>query len=248
MNCHDAQSWLHGYLDGELDPPTTLQYEQHVRECPACAKTLAEQKALQTAMKADALYYRAPEYLRDRLRASLCKQSRSSFGRFPWRIVAAAACLIFCVGLGFLAARFTFAPSARERVAQEVASAHIRSMQAEHLVDKASSDRHEVKPWFNGRLDFSPPTPDLSKEGFSLVGGRMDYIDGKSVAALVYRRRKHIINVFIWPDSANQDAGIRREAHQSYNLFHWSRGGMNYWVVSDLDPAELNELVQRLRE
>jgi anti-sigma factor RsiW len=248
MNCHDAQSLMHGYLDGELDLGGSLQCEQHLRECSACAKAVAEQQTLQAALKADTLYYRAPENLRERLRSTLRKQGGPRAARFPWRLVAAAACVVFFMGLGFVLAQFTLAPAARERLTQEVASAHIRSLQAEHIVDVLSSDRHTVKPWFNGKLDFAPLTRDLSQHGFSLVGGRLDYINGRTVAAVVYRRREHLINVFIWPEAGNEEGEIRREALQGYQLVHWSRNGMQHWVVSDLDPGQLNELVERLRE
>jgi anti-sigma factor RsiW len=131
---------------------------------------------------------------------------------------------------------------------QEVASAHIRSLQAEHIVDKPSSDRHEVRTWFNGKLDFAPPTPDLEKEGFPLVGGRLDYLNGRPVAAVVYRCREHLINLFVWPDSGSESRDVQRETRQGYHLVHWSKAGMNYWIVSDLDPTELNKLAQRLRD
>jgi anti-sigma factor (TIGR02949 family) len=250
MDCRVAQSLLHAYLDGELDASATVEYEQHVRTCPACAQRLAEQKAVQTAMKSDALYFKAPEHLRDRLRSSLGQQRKARFANVPWRWVAAAACLLFCVGLGFLTARFTLAASRQERMTQEVASSHIRSLQVENkrLVDIPNSDRHEVKPWLSERLDFSPPVLDLAKQGFPIVGGRLDYLDGRPVAAVVYQRRKHVINVFLWPDTANQDTQPRRETRQGYHLIEWQKGGMNHWVVSDLDPTELNEFVQGLRD
>jgi anti-sigma factor RsiW len=248
MNCHDAQSLMHGYLDGELDPSVSLQYEQHVGECPACANALAEQHVIKAAMKADSLYFKAPDSLRDRLGASLKKQSRARSIRLPLRWAAVAACVALCIGLGFLLAQFTFTPSAHERLTQEVASAHIRSLQAKHVVDVPSSDRHEVKPWFSGKLDFSPPTPDLDKEGFPLVGGRLDYLNGRPVAAIVYGRRQHLINLFVWPSSGTESEDIQRETRQGYHLFHWSKTGMNFWLVSDLDPTELNDLAQRLRQ
>jgi anti-sigma factor RsiW len=260
MNCHDAQSLMHGYLDGELDPSVSLQYEQHAGECPACSKALAEQKAMQVEMKADSLYFKASENLRDRVRASLKKQYGTSLHspwegqcshervRFPWTWVAVAACVVVCIGLGFLLASFAFLSSGREQLTQEVASAHIRSLQAQHVVDVPSSDNHQVKPWFNGKLDFSPPTPDLEKEGFSLVGGRLDYLNGRPVAAVVYRRRDHLINLFIWPSSRTEPGDIQQETRQGYHLIHWSKGGMDHWIVSDLGSTELNELAQRLRE
>jgi anti-sigma factor RsiW len=246
MNCHDAHAVMHGYLDGECDPSVSLQYEHHVAECPACAKAVAEQQAIQAEMKADLFYYKAPQALRDRLHASLGGQHRTRFTRFPSRWLAAAAGVAACIGLGFLLARLAFAPAMPEPLAQEIASAHIRSLQADHLVDVRSSDRHTVKPWFTGKLDFAPQVADLAQEGFPLVGGRLDYLEGRTVAALVYRRRNHDVNLFIWPASAPDPTEIRRETRQGYQLIHWSKAGMNYWLVSDLDPTELNELAERL--
>jgi anti-sigma factor RsiW len=147
-----------------------------------------------------------------------------------------------------LLTRVGLGPSREERLVQEVASSHIRSLQWKHLVDVPSSDKHVVKPWFNGKLDFSPPVPVPSTEAFPLLGGRLDYLDGRPVAALVYKRREHVINVFLWPGPANADTPPRRETRQGYQLIHWSRAGMNCWVVSDLAPGELNELAERLRE
>jgi anti-sigma factor RsiW len=246
MNCDDAQSLLHAYLDVELDPPTVLQYEQHLRECPACARTLAEQKALQTAMTAGSLYYQAPAHLHQRLRSSLQGQSRRP-QRFFWRSLVAAACLLLCAGLGFVLARVEFTSSRDDRLIQEVAASHIRSLQWKHLVDVPSSDKHVVKPWFNGKLDFPPPVVAPSTKDFPLLGGRLDYLDGRPVAALVYKRRAHFINVFLWPGPANEDTEPRRDTYRGYQLIHWSRAGMNYWIVSDLDPRELHDLAEQLR-
>jgi anti-sigma factor RsiW len=254
MNCHDALTAMHGYLDGELDLSATLGYEQHLRDCPACAKGLADQKVLQTAMKADGLYYQAPESLRERVRLALRgpgadRGERIRMNRLPLRWLAAAACLVCGAGLGILVALFALSPSRQERLAQEVMSSHIRSLQVDRsrLVDVRSSDRHEVKPWLTDRLDFSPPVTDLAKQDFTLIGGRLDYVDGRPVATLVYHRRKHVINVFVWPDPANEDSPPRHETRQGFHLIHWSGAGMTYWVVSDLALAELEELAQKLK-
>jgi anti-sigma factor RsiW len=249
MICHDAQSMMHAYLDGELQPPTMLQYEEHVRECSACSRMLAEQKELQTAMKSDALYYKAPEGLGQRLRASLRPQRVSRARRLPWTWVAVAASVVLCVSVGFLLARLRLEPSHHERVAQEVVSAHIRSLQVNkvRLVDKPSSKNHEVKPWFNEKLDFAPPVPDLEKRDFILVGGRLDYLDGRPVAALVYKRRLHFINVFLWPDPEKKDTQPRSETHLGFQLISWSAAGMKGWAVSDLNAAELEQLVRELK-
>jgi anti-sigma factor (TIGR02949 family) len=248
MNCQEAQAVLHAYLDRELDPSVSLQYEQHMRECPTCGKALAEHQAMRSALHAESLYFPAPAELRERLRSSLRpRRGRRWVGR-PWRWLAVAACMALCAGLGFLAARLLIAPTTHERLIGEVAAAHIRSLQVEHLVDVRSSDRHKVKPWFSGKLNFAPPTLDLSGDNFPLEGGRLDYLDGRLVAAVVYRRRDHPINVFVWSDPAAELRDVRHDTRQGYQLFSWSTAGMNYWVVSDLDPAELRELVQRLRE
>jgi anti-sigma factor RsiW len=246
MNCHDAQTWLHPYLDGELDANCTLQYEQHVRACPACAAILAEQKRLLTAMKTDALYYRAPDRLRERLR-TLAGEPVARRLRMRWSWVAVAACMLVCIGTGYLIAQLTDAKT--DHLNREVVSSHIRSLQAERsrLVDVRSSDRHEVKPWFNDRLDFAPAVRELGKQGFPLIGGRLDYIDGRPVAALVYQRRKHVISVFLWPSAGHVDTPVQQETRQGFHLIHFARSGMNYWIASDLERAELSELAETFR-
>jgi anti-sigma factor RsiW len=248
MSCDDVRAWLHAYLDMELDPLTSAKVDEHLRGCPACTATLAEQRAMQTIMKAEALYYKAPDHLRNRLRSALGEPAVERRARFAWHWVAAAACLVFLVGLGLFVGRWTLAPSGYERLTQEVTSAHIRSLQVEHKLDVTSSDGHKVKPWFNGKLDFAPPVPDLSDQRFILLGGRLDYLNDRPVAAVVYSRRAHVINLFAWPDPSNEDTAPRQETRHGYHLMHWSRNGLNHWVVSDLAPAELDELVQRLRE
>lgn len=247
MTCQEAQSLRDAYLDGELQAPVSLQFEEHVRACPACSQMLAEHQKLQTFMKSDALYHKAPEILRARLQAALRSQRGECWRRSPWRWLAVAACLVFCVGVGFGLAQLGLAPSQHEHRAQEVVSAHIRSLQVgkSRLVDVRSTDRHEVKPWFSDKLDFSPPVPDLTGKGFALVGGRLDYVADRPIAVIVYQRRQHLISVLIWPAPAAKER--RHEARHGFQLISWSSAGMSYWVVSDLNRDELDVFAQELK-
>ena len=151
----------------------------------------------------------------------------------------AAAAIVLLVLVPFLRG-----PSTEEMLTREVVSSHVRSLMANHLADVPSSDQHTVKPWFNGKVDFSPSVVDLASRGFPLVGGRLDYLDNRPVAALVYQRDKHLINLFIWPSSDSSDAGTKSETRQGYHVFHWTRSGMTYWAVSDVEKSQLQEFVQ----
>jgi anti-sigma factor RsiW len=236
LNCRELEGLLGAYADGELDLVRSLDVEGHVRECAACSAALERLDALHTAISSQAPYYSAPPELRRKLTARLTPKQRWTFAR-PWWAVA-AACLL--VALAF----WSVAPSgfrpASAGIDKEVVSAHVRSLLAEHLMDVPSSDRHTVKPWFAGKLDFAPEVADLSAQGFSLVGGRLDYINGRTVAALVYRRRQHTINVFTWPGGA--DESPKTEGVQGFHVVHWVKHGMAWWAVSDLAEDELKEL------
>jgi anti-sigma factor RsiW len=134
----------------------------------------------------------------------------------------------------------------QQTIATEVVSAHIRSLQAGHLMDVETSDQHTVKPWFNGKLDVSPPVIDLTAEGFTLLGGRLDYIDGEPVASVIYQRRKHVINLFVAQRLGSAQAGAMAKTVQGYNVRHWSEQGLDFWAVSDLAGDELDEFVQKI--
>jgi anti-sigma factor RsiW len=257
LNCDAVQPLIAAYVDGELDLINTLAVEQHMAGCPTCSRTREGQRELHAALagggsgggpggnKNGALYYQAPADLKRRVRAGVradiaSKQRQPLFSgawMSPTRWVPALA-VILLIALGWF-----FRPQTERAVATEIASAHVRSLMAAHLLDVPSSDRHTVKPWFAGKLDFSPAVPDLADKGFPLAGGRLDYINGRSVAALVYQRNKHVINVFIWPGQS----GSGTVTLNGYNVVHWTTGGMSYWAVSDLNVTELQELSLLLR-
>lgn len=254
MNCAQTQNLLHAYLDGELDLVRSLEFEHHVADCAACADALAGQKTLRTALSSASLYHRAPASLKARVLAatgssrSLENSPRASRPRgLPYALAASLALLAFGL-LGTIALVLARLPSGADGLAQEALASHVRSLQVAHLTDIASSDRHAVKPWFEGRLDFSPAVVDLKEDGFPLVGGRLDYLENRPVAALVYQRRKHLINLFTWPASRTQDAEMRTLERQGYNLVEWSQRGMKYCAVSNLNDAELKQFGERLRQ
>jgi anti-sigma factor RsiW len=249
MPCEDVQLRLHGYLDGELDPITSTEVERHMKDCPACAKAYENQHALRSAISNASLYAEATPALRRRVRAAVRRESgtEAKVPSFSWRwlsigapLLAAAAVIVLVVSL---APRFS-RPTAEALLTQEVISSHVRSLMVNHLTDVASTDQHTVKPWFNGKLDFSPPVKDLAAQEFPLIGGRLDYLGGRSVAALVFQRHKHVINLFIWPAKEEDSKPTPFTPTQGYNLVHWSQAEMVFYAVSDLNEKELMEFVQ----
>ena len=244
MNCTDIQVAIHGYIDGELDPLRNLEIEQHLQRCAVCSQSYKADQALQTAVKTGAQYFPASADLRKRIQTSVRQvgKSQRTLPVMPWRWLAVAASVIFVVILAWALIPRGF--DAEQLVAQEVVSSHVRSLMVAHLADVKSSDQHTVKPWFTGKLDFSPPVKDLSKEGFPLVGGRLDYLENRPVAALVYQRRNHVINLIIWPSSHDTHVKTKALARQGYHLVHWSQSGMMYWAISDLNDTELQEFVR----
>jgi anti-sigma factor RsiW len=256
VNCQENNTLIHAHLDGELDLLSTLQLEAHLRECAACAQAYKNHQNLKSAMSSGSLYYKPPHNLAQRIHLALQEPNQTGGrmsasalevpGRITWWRSWAVACLAASVALVvgtllWLTPRVS-RPSQDDLLAQEVLAGHVRSLMAAHLTDVPSSDQHTVKPWFDGKLDFSPSVQDLGKEGFPLVGGRLDYLEDRPVAALVYQRRKHFINLFIWP--APKDARQQAVMRQGYNLLHWNQSGMTYWAVSDVNSAELQEFAR----
>jgi anti-sigma factor RsiW len=242
MTCNEAESLLHALLDGELDAGHAREVEAHVENCPRCDAQLRAYRELQGALAAAQLRFTAPMSLRHRIERTLpSAPSRASSRRSVLKGFAMGSILS-----GAMAASLVIAvirTDHDQRVLGDVVSAHLRSLQGEHLTDVQTSDQHTVKPWFNGKLDVAPPVVDLSAQGFRLIGGRLDYIDGKAVASIVYRRRTHVINLFIAQGSASESHGGKLETVQGFNLRHWNAQGLDFWAVSDISADELQEFV-----
>jgi len=245
MICEQSKSRLQAYFDGELDVTHSLDVEAHLHECAECARSYDGLKALRQSLRSDELRYQLPAGLETRIKSAVRSEARERTKRFSWRwlIPAFSAAILLIVFAGYLLTR----SRTDDLVAGEIVSSHVRSlMTSGHLIDVPSEDPHTVKPWFDGKLDFSPPVKDLTAGGFALIGGRLDYIANRPVAALIYQRREHQINVFVWP-SAVGDAKPVAEVRQGYNLIHWTKSGMTYWAISDLNLAELRDLAEQLQ-
>ena len=246
MNCQEIQTLIHGYVDGELELTKSLDIDQHLQECEACAHACADLQTLRTAIKDRAPYFQAPSSLQKRVQSSLRKASNAGpiIPVYPWRLLAVAASVALVFSAGWALQRVLSPHSEEPFLTRELLASHIRSqMLPGHQVDIASSNQHVVKPWFDGKLDFSPAVKDFADQGFPLVGGRLDYLDNRQVAVLVYKRREHLINLFIWPAPPGAEAAPLRMTRQGYHLVHWTQAGTNCWAVSNLNETELQDFV-----
>ncbi len=246
MRCNECRDLLNAYLDDELMPEESEAIRGHLSSCSECAAEHRTLLAVSERLKANLERFRAPDVLKARIRGALAQpsafdapvRSRS----LPWPSLIAAGLLIAAVSAGgsFAVARRSASPTP---IGEQVLSSHIRSLMPGHLTDVASTDLHNVKPWFNGRLDLSPTVPRLDTAGFPLVGGRLDYVGGRPVAAVVYMRRQHIINVFSWPVDAGSTRAPTESTEKGYHLVHWSADGQEFWAASDLSVPELAQFV-----
>jgi mycothiol system anti-sigma-R factor len=252
VNCELSRSLLHGYLDGELDPVRAEEFEQHLENCSPCIAQLEAQETLRGSLRKANLYERAPESLTRKFRRQVASaESESDWSWLSiWQWVGASAAIVLLAATTYLGVeRFVAArPVGEQTLLTEAIDAHVRSLQPGHLTDVVSTDQHTVKPWFDGKLDYVPPVRDLAESGFPLVGGRLDVLNGRSVAVLVYGRRKHLINVFAWPEA---NAKAEMPAAGSRNGFQWiylRAHGMEYCIVSDVTAADLHSLSELLQE
>ncbi len=253
MNCQENPHLIHAYCDGELDPMRCLEVEQHLRICAACAQQYRALQGLRTTLRQEGLYHPAPADLRQQIRDSLehcppapastpaARPRFSSLFAFAAGIAAAFAILF--------AGQFMNQGSATDPLLAELTAGHVRSLMAGHLMDVPSSNQHTVKPWFEGKLDFSPPVKDLAASGYPLTGGRLDYLDGRPVAALAYQCRKHVINLFLWPATgAAKGEPIATQDYHGYHVLSWNQDGMTCHAVSDLNTGDLTTFARAFQK
>lgn len=271
MNCREVQNLLHAYSDGELDLTSSLEIERHCQDCPDCAPFHKNLVTLRTALKLKSpdLYQPAPSHLRSKIETALRQEARSSAlnsntnsnlkwvkwgGRSRWlyaglgAVTAVAALLLLA-----LLPMFHLRGGDNTDLSREVVACHVRSLMVNHLTDVASTDRHTVKPWFNGKLDYAPPVIDLRAKGFPLIGGRLDYLDERPVTVMIYTRQKHTLNLFVWPTkrssipSQPEPSKLQPTTRQGYHLCHWTQADLQYWAISDLNTTELAEFAHLIQ-
>jgi mycothiol system anti-sigma-R factor len=268
VNCEEIKNLMDAYLDGELDPITSQKVEQHLRDCPKCEQAYEVETAMAHAISRAAPYYKAPLELRERIQVSLRETigattsrgaagegplpvrrpeavQRAVFFDMPWNWLALAAAIVLAAIIGSSLLPRLRPPASDQFLATQLIASHVRSLMADHLTDVASSDQHTVKPWLDTKLDFAPPVVDLASEGFPLIGGRLDYLDNRPVAALVYQRRKHFINLFVWPAASDAAKAPQTITRQGYQLLHWADPDFNYWAVSDVNANDLQTFKQQ---
>jgi anti-sigma factor RsiW len=243
MDHEQIRELIHPYVDGELDLLTARETEQHLRNCADCRGVERALRALRETVASSQPAYRAPSPLRRNVRAALRREAKTRTFN-PWIILATgAACALVVLGAVLFQ---TSRASRNNSLVDEVVADHVRSLLATHLVDVASSDQHTVKPWFDGKIDFAPDVRDLSTDGFPLIGGRLEYLDGKNVVGLVYQRNRHPINVFIMPTNTDRNTSPSAVTRRGYNVLSWTHNQMKYWAVSDLNETELRRFTELL--
>jgi anti-sigma factor RsiW len=247
MNCQECYNYIDAYIDNELDVGATILVKQHLRDCVQCQQILEARKAVGALLDNPQVRFEVPDSLLGKVQSVLPapqpEAKQRSGGRLvlPWYAVplAMAATIGVMLGLVFLNQGGMFDHSRGNTLAQEVISSHVRSLLGTHLLDVHSTDQHTVKPWFNGKLKFSPPVRDFADHGFRLTGGRLDYFNGREVAALIYQRNQHVINLFIWPSESSRNAAGESFTKNGYNVSHWDRDGFEFWAVSDVNAGDL---------
>jgi anti-sigma factor RsiW len=250
MNCSEARVRLAGYVDDELSAGERVEVEAHTHGCADCRRERSVQWFFHRALPREGRRHKAPPALRRRIRAAL-----RAVGDAPpapwwrrWSVTLPVPALGGAVAALVAANAILLAgvPSGEDRLADDVIAGHVRAMAGSHPIEVASSDRHTVKPWYVGKLDFSPPVTDFAADGYPLAGGRVDFVGGRTVAALVYERREHMIDVYTWPAPPSTREPLAEAQRRGFNVLHWTAGGMTYWLASDLEMAEMKRLAALL--
>jgi anti-sigma factor RsiW len=240
---------LSGYMDGELDLVHRMEIERHIQTCPECADHVNNGRAVQTVLRSDRLYYTAPAGLEGRVltavrTAERAQTPRSRVFRRPAFAIAAFAALLSLLWIVFAQVQHRNREAA---VIHQVTCDHMHSLMVNHLLDIPSADPLAIRTWYSGKLDFAPPVFDLTRQGYPLLGGRLDYVNDNTVAALVYTRKKHVIDLFLWPAAEPDSQTLRQESRNGYQICRWTGGGMTYYAVSDLSPQELELFAESIR-
>lgn len=240
MKCHEVHAVLNAYVDRELPPVKAQQVDEHLRTCAACTEEYRELTRLRNTINSGNIHESAPAHLKKQVSDSLKEAGKSglSWPGVPTGLAFGFPALLLGLVIGWAAVSYLNTQQAQSDLLASLTSAHIRSLMVDHLTDIASSDSHTVKPWFHGRLDFSPPVHDLTRDGYPLIGGRLEYLAGSSAAALVYRHRQHTINLFIFP-KPEHITGLKTAVYKGYNILNWSDESLSYWVISDLNLSDL---------
>ena len=240
MTCELNTTALHAYFDNELDAVRAAEFERHLETCSECSASLQKLSALRDGLHKSDLYQVASSRLRSQIVQEIDSESRGTGLRWKFWVPAfMVAAIVIAIAAGVL---FLQPHNHSTRLQAELIDAHIRSLQANHLTDVQSTDQHTVKPWFDGKLEFIPPVSDFSQQGFPLIGGRLDFVGGHNVAALVYGRRKHVINLFAWPAADSSTTLSGNGSRAGYNWLDWKAGDMQFCLVSDASPNDLREL------
>ena len=243
MTCEEVRVLVHALADGELDAGHAREVEAHVAQCPACAAELAAAREVKHALRAQPLGFDVPATLRAKIDGVVPAPVPNRRALLKGFALGGITSALVAASLTFVVLR----EGRDDRILGDAISAHLRSLQADHLTDVLSSNQHTVKPWFNGRIDLAPPVIDLTAQGFTLIGGRLDYIDARPVGAIVYRRRLHTINLFVAQTASTETRAARTETFQGFNIRSWSEGGLNYWAVSDIATDELAEFSDKFQ-
>lgn len=247
MKCAECEELMDRYLDGALDQATAARLREHVADCEGCRDELAARDRAATRLRAALPRHAAPDVLRARIRSAVERETVNDRRRA--RLAGLSRYAAVAVFAAIAGGAITFAvmrPASDDaRIESAVLTSHVRSLMPGHLIDVESTNLHNVKPWFNGRVDMSPAVPNLDSAGFPLIGGRLDYVDGHVAAAVVYGRRKHVVTVYSWPDRSD-DLAPTPLAAQGYHLVRWRRGGVESWAVSDIPTAELLDFARRV--